>query len=180
MITKAVLARGVGIIILVALSWRILACGLGDSYPGPVLDTLDWANLVFHEAGHFIFPVFGEFMQALGGSLMQLLIPVICTVHFWKRHEPAASSVTLFWTGESITHVAVYVADAQRMELALTGDIHDWNYILGKLNLLNQSEFLGQLAFFLGIATIVVALFVLAIDLIRICKRATVRNTEWT
>src|SRR3954462_1087916 len=35
-------------------------------------------NLVFHESGHIIFSPFGEFMTVLGGSLMQILIPLVC------------------------------------------------------------------------------------------------------
>src|SRR5574341_1460819 len=111
--SKALLARGAGIIVLIMLSWKILARGVEDSYSGPVLEILDWANLVFHEAGHFIFPVLGEFMQALGGSLMQLIIPIICTIHFWTHRQRAASFVTLFWTGENLTHIAVYISDAE-------------------------------------------------------------------
>ena len=55
-----------------------------------LLAPLDWAmnsfvhliNLVFHEAGHIIFSPFGEFMTILGGSLMQVLIPLICAAAF--------------------------------------------------------------------------------------------------
>jgi hypothetical protein len=32
-------------------------------------------NLPFHEAGHLIFSVLGDFLRVLGGTLGQLLIP---------------------------------------------------------------------------------------------------------
>ena len=35
-------------------------------------------NLLFHEAGHIIFSPFGQFMTMLGGSLMQVLVPIVC------------------------------------------------------------------------------------------------------
>ena len=35
-------------------------------------------NLPFHEAGHLIFRPFGRFMTSLGGSLSQLIIPLLC------------------------------------------------------------------------------------------------------
>ncbi len=165
--SKAVLARCFGIVILLALFWKVLTRGFTDLPSGIILDTLDWANLTFHEAGHFVFPIFGEFMDALAGSLMQVAIPVICTFHFLRHRQWAACSVTLFWTGESITHVAVYIADAQRMKLPLTGEIHDWNYILGTLNRLDQADFLGRAVFLAGAGTMFCAVVVLALDLIR-------------
>jgi len=39
-------------------------------------------NLVFHEAGHVIFRIFGNFMMILGGSLAQLLMPLIVMLAF--------------------------------------------------------------------------------------------------
>ena len=37
---------------------------------------LDWLNLPMHEAGHTVFVLFGEFIQFLGGTLMQLAVPI--------------------------------------------------------------------------------------------------------
>jgi len=36
---------------------------------------IDNANLIIHEAGHFFFSFFGEFIHAAGGTLMQILFP---------------------------------------------------------------------------------------------------------
>ena len=44
-------------------------------------------DLVFHEAGHIIFSPFGSFMMSLGGSLTQLLIPLVCAVEFVRRDD---------------------------------------------------------------------------------------------
>ena len=38
--------------------------------------------LVFHEAGHVIFSVFGRFMAVAGGTLLQLLVPLALMVAF--------------------------------------------------------------------------------------------------
>jgi hypothetical protein len=130
---------------------------------------LDGANFIFHEAGHALFLFFGEFLRILGGSLTQVAIPVMCTGYFVRHHQPAASAVTLFWTGESITHVAIYIADARVMVLPLHGGesvIHDWNYLLGRLNLVNHAESLGRLTFALGVIAILSALGLLAVDLV--------------
>jgi hypothetical protein len=128
---------------------------------------LDGANLIFHEAGHVLFLPFGEFLQYLGGSLTQVAIPVICAIYFFLHDQRSALAVTLFWTGESISNVAIYIADARRLELPLIGGDHDWNYLLDHLNLLSQAESIGRLAFVLGVILILGSLVTLISDFIR-------------
>lgn len=162
--------RGVGLAVLSVLSWQVLARGVSYSSPGPVLGILDIANFVFHEAGHVLFAFFGDFLRIVGGSLTEVAIPVICTGYFVRQHQLAASAVTLFWTGESITKVAIYIADARAMALPLHGGddvIHDWNYLLGRLHLVNQSEILGRLVFAVGMMAILSALGLLTADLLQ-------------
>lgn len=176
MVFAPVLGRGIGLAILLFLSWQLLARGITISTPGIVLGILDGANLIFHEAGHILFLFFGEFLQALGGSLTQVAIPALCTAYFLLHHQPSAAAATLFWTGESITHVAVYVADARLMRLPLLGGdeaIHDWNYLLGRLNLVNHSEILGRLAFGVGLMIILAALGLLAAGFVRSWTQAS-------
>ena len=74
----AVLARAAGLLALLVLLVMILARGLALSGNG-VLGFIHLIDLVFHEAGHPIFGVFGRFMGVLGGSLNQVLVPVVCT-----------------------------------------------------------------------------------------------------
>jgi hypothetical protein len=168
-----VLARGFGLGVLLLLSWKVIARGITFESQGFLLAILDGANLIFHEAGHVLFSPFGDFLQYLGGSLMQILIPAICGAYFWLHQQRSASAVTLFWTGESLTNVAIYVADARRMELPLIGGDHDWNYLLGRLNLLNQAESLGRFVFVLGVITILFSLGFLTADLARSWKQET-------
>ncbi len=167
--TASLVGRGVGLAVLSGLSWQVLTRGVSFSSPGPILGILDGANFIFHEAGHVLFSFFGEFLQILGGSLTQVAIPVMCTGYFARQHQAAAAAVTLLWTGESITHVAIYIADARVMGLPLHGGegvIHDWNYLLGQLNLVNHAESLGRLAFAVGAVAILSALGLLAIDFV--------------
>ena len=151
------------------LSWQVLARGVSFSSPGFVLGILDAANFIFHEAGHVLLAFLGEFLGVLGGSLTQVAIPVMCAGYFVWHHQPAAFAVALFWTGESITNVAIYIADARVMALPLHGGesvIHDWNYLLGRLNLVNHAESLGRIAFAVGVIVILSALGLLAVDLV--------------
>lgn len=167
----AKIGRGIGFGVLLILSWKVIARGITIESQGFLLAILDGANLIFHEAGHVLFSPFGDFLQYLGGSLVQVLIPAVCAVYFWVHQQRSGSAVTLFWTGESITNVAIYVADARRMELPLIGGDHDWNYLLGRLNLLNQAESLGRFVFVLGVITILFSLGLLTADLARSWKQ---------
>jgi hypothetical protein len=165
----AVLARAAGLLVLSALTLAILGRGLTLS-SGGVLWFIHLVDLVFHEAGHPIFGLFGRFMGALGGSLNQVLIPAVCTGSFLWRGQLAAAAVTLFWTGESLVDVAIYVADGRDMKLPLLAEglTHDWNWILSELSLRNQAEPIGRAVFGLGVLVLLAALALLAYDLLRV------------
>ena len=173
-----VAGRGVGLLILVVLTWKVLAQGLSFQ-GGDVLSFIHGIDLVFHEAGHVIFGFFGEFIAVAGGSLMQVLIPVITTVAFLRTRQWASAAVTLFWTGQSVTDVAIYAADgrARALPLLAEGMIHDWHYILGRLGLLQSAETVGRLIFILGASTMFAALVLLGLDTLR-CWNAPASSAE--
>ncbi len=83
--------------------------------------------------------------------------------------------MALFWTGESVTDVAIYMADAKKRMLPLLGGDptgHDWHYLLGQLGLLNWAAWLGRLTFGLGMVIITIALSILANETYRAWQRA--------
>ena len=119
---------------------------------------LDRVDLVFHEAGHLIFGVFGEFIGILGGSLMQVLIPAIVTGYFIRYNQQWSGMVTLFWVGQSLFNVSVYVKDARAQALPLLGGedvLHDWNWLLAKLHLLRWDQAIGALIYMAGLLAVV-------------------------
>jgi hypothetical protein len=164
-----VLARAAGLLVLVALTVVILGRGLTSPPSGIVLGLVHYVDLVFHEAGHLIFGVFGQFMGALGGSLNQVLMPAICTGYFLWHRQPAAASVALFWTGENLVDVAIYAADGRDMKLPLLAEglTHDWNWILSELSLRDRADAVGRAVFALGVLVLLAALALLALDLLR-------------
>lgn len=117
---------------------------------------LDNVDLVPHEAGHMLFSWFGEFIMVLGGTMGQLFVPVAVVVYFYLRREMFSTSVVIFWLGQNFINVSRYVKDAQGMEMPLVsmggGDsIHDWNYILTKVNLLRHDQVIGNAVLGLGL-----------------------------
>jgi len=118
---------------------------------------LDRVDLVFHEAGHVFFGLLGEFVGILGGSLMQVLIPAAIVAYFVWHRQPYSAAVTLFWVAQSLFNVSVYAKDARAQDLPLLGGedtLHDWNYILGRLNLLRWDQALGNVIYTVGLVTL--------------------------
>lgn len=116
---------------------------------------LDWINLVMHEAGHTAFGYCGEFLHFLGGTIFQLAVPALIAGYFIREGKAAGVQFGLFWLGESLLNVSMYVADARALALPLLGGEHDWNYLLGRMGLLNQDKLIA--AFFVVAAAVVFA-----------------------
>jgi hypothetical protein len=125
-------------------------------------------NLPFHEAGHVLFRPFGEFVTSLGGTLGQLLMPLICLVVLLARsHDPFGASVALWWLGENFLDIAPYINDARAGKLPLVGGnfghsapygFHDWEFILNESGLLHADNNLASLSHFTGSVIMLLAL----------------------
>jgi len=87
-----------------------------------LLNTMHAINLVFHEAGHLLFGFLGEFITVLGGTMLQLIVPMVFTVYFilW-RQDSFAATATFWWFGENFLDIAPYIYDAPDLNLILLG-----------------------------------------------------------
>ena len=113
---------------------------------------LDYVNLPFHEFGHIFFRPFGETMQFLGGTISQLIWPFVVMVYFIMKREGLSASFGLFWFGENFLNISKYIADARSMRLPLVGGgIHDWNFLLGKWNVLRYDHSAAGIIFSAGV-----------------------------
>jgi hypothetical protein len=120
---------------------------------------IDGVNLVIHEAGHLFFSPFGEFTMIAGGSLFQVIMPALFVGYFLYQRQLYSAALVLFWVGESVLNVSVYAGDAVALQLPLLGgegSMHDWNYMLGSLNLLDSTTQVAGAIRLLG--TIIIAL----------------------
>jgi hypothetical protein len=109
---------------------------------------LDHVDLAIHEAGHVVFAPFGEFMGIAGGSLLQVVVPLAFVAHFAMRDDRFSAAVVLLWVAQSLFNLATYVGDARARLLPLVGGpdvIHDWEWILLRLRLLDQDRVLAGL-----------------------------------
>ena len=127
---------------------------------------LHFPNLIFHEAGHVLFIPFGRFMTILGGSLMQLIVPGVVYLQFLFQKDKFAASVGLWWLGQNFLDIAPYVEDAKEQKLPLiTGGTgketgaHDWNNLLGDLNLIDQCYTIANIIHIIGCIIILYSLY---------------------
>jgi hypothetical protein len=102
-------------------------------------------SIPFHEAGHIFFSPLGDLMTSLGGSLTQVLVPVVCMVAFLTTSPNMfGAGVMAWWAGENLMDVAMYINDARSLQLVLIGgqtgaevEGHDWEHILMLTNALH-------------------------------------------
>ncbi|HEX6324870.1 MAG TPA: hypothetical protein VFZ36_14170, partial [Vicinamibacterales bacterium] len=122
-------------------------------------------NLVFHEAGHVIFGFLGRFMSVLGGSLLQVAVPLIIAVASLRQGDRFGAAVGIWWAGQNLLDLAPYIADARRLQMVLLGgrtgaevEGHDWEYLLTELGWLHLDQTLGMAAHRLGLLVMAGAL----------------------
>lgn len=115
---------------------------------------IDHANLVFHEAGHMFFSWFGHTLMILGGTLGELLVPLMVGIYFGLRRETAGAAFAGFWFFENFLYIGTYMADARAEALPLVGTgetlDHDWNILFSQWGVLLHDTGIGATTRWLG------------------------------
>jgi hypothetical protein len=115
---------------------------------------LDGADLLFHEAGHPLFSIFGwRFLAILGGTLGQLAFPLAAAVIFARRRETVSFAVAMTWVGFNLVNIGTYAGDGEARLLPLVGadrDGHDWWNMLGALGIRGSAPGIGRFIRFWG------------------------------
>lgn len=156
---------------LIVWTWRFASAPMGTVVMGSILHL---PNLVFHEAGHVLFGVFGRFIGVLGGSLFQFILPLALAGVFLRQRDPFGAVVCTWWAGQNLLDVAPYIADARALQLVLLGgktgaevEGHDWEYLLTEMGWLHLDRTLGLAAHRVGLVMMIGALVWGAIFLAR-------------
>ena len=142
--------------VLIAQDYRVGEIGSSFLH-GPLL--------LFHEAGHVVFSIFGEWVGVLGGTLAQLLLPAVIVVAFlWKNRDPFGAALGLWLLGVSLLDVAPYMYDALQPQLTLlNGNVgeaggHDWIVLFESMGLRPRAQLLGAATHKLGALVLLLAL----------------------
>jgi hypothetical protein len=135
-------ARLLFLLLLARWTWLFLVWPMRQDVIGASF--LHVISIPFHEAGHMLFLPFGDFLTAVGGSLAQVLVPVVCWIAFATTSpNPFGRAVMCWWAGQNLLDVAMYIDDSRSLSLVLLGGYtgaevegHDWERILGVTGLL--------------------------------------------
>jgi hypothetical protein len=108
-------------------------------------------SLYIHEAGHFIWSIFGREVGILGGGLNQIAICVFALIVL-LRSGLHTLLYTLFWLGFNFVDVAIYMADApyRRLPLIAKGLIHDWYYLSLHWGIMEDITFYAMVVYYIG------------------------------
>jgi len=102
---------------------------------------LDHVILVIHEGGHFFFGWFGETLGILGGTLGELLVPLLIAAYFVWHRQTAGVAFASFWCFENFLYIATYMADARTVALPLVGGgEHDWELLFAQWGVLQHDR----------------------------------------
>jgi hypothetical protein len=105
---------------------------------------IDYVNLIIHEGGHFFFSWFGYTITILGGTLAELIVPLLCALYFFRIRDSAAVAFSGFGFFENFLYSGTYMADARTQALELVGSgEHDWEILFGQWGLLLQDQRIG-------------------------------------
>ncbi len=119
---------------------------------------IDNINLPVHEAGHLLFGPLGDTLGLLGGTLLQLLLPLAFASYFTAQRDEHAASIAIWWVGQNFVNVSTYMADALPMDLPLVGGgEHDWNLLFSQWDVLSHSLQYAQLVRGFGFLVMLVA-----------------------
>jgi hypothetical protein len=102
--------------------------------------------ILFHEAGHVVFAPFGEALRVAGGTLGQLLIPLICAIALFRRNDRFGAAICLAWMSLSLIDAGVYAYDAADPILPLIGggtgadSFHDFVFLFDRYGQLEHAH----------------------------------------
>lgn len=120
---------------------------------------LDSLDLAIHETGHLVFGPFGELIGYFGGTLMQLIVPLVFAGYFFRKGDRHAATVALWWLAQNCWNISVYVSDARAQELTLVGGgEHDWTYLLDRFDLLEKDLAIGRAIHLVGVVLYILSI----------------------
>src|SRR2546430_604907 len=112
---------------------------------------VDYVNLIIHEGGHFFFSWFGNTIMILGGTIGELLVPLLCAFSFFCQRETTGFAFSTYWLFENFPYIGTYMADARSAALPLVGsEESDWTILFGQCGLLAEDQKIGAIMRTLG------------------------------
>lgn len=120
-------------------------------------------DFFLHEMAHIVTAFLPQVLTAAAGSLSEMLLGILLVYGAFKTRCYFASLLCALWLMLAFQSAGQYMADARAQQLPLvslggelsgsTTVIHDWNFVFGKLHILNLDTFIGDTVRGIGILT---------------------------
>ena len=110
--------------------------------------------LFIHEGGHMLFFFFGQTMMSLGGSFWQIVFPLLSFVIAVRQKSHVIAPFALFWVGENMMDVSLYMRDAPLRRLPLLGGHksgHDWWNLFRTWDMMDSADGIADFMYFFGV-----------------------------
>lgn len=105
----------------------------------------DFVNLMIHEAGHVLFSWAGHTIMLLGGTLAELIVPLVCAVGFLFQRQIYGFAFSVLWFFENFLYIGAYMADARTSALPLVNsDESDWTLLFTQWNVILYDQKIGN------------------------------------
>lgn len=166
------------------LFFNLLRFQLGEPSPTFVVTVMQSLNFFLHEMSHLFMSFAPNIITAMAGSGSELLLGLGLIIGAFLTRCYFASVFCFLWFMLSTQATADYMADARSQNMSLVsfggGDpVHDWNFIFGKLGLLEQDQLIAGIVRGIGIVLAVAALLFTAYLMIRMAQaRADKKHAE--
>lgn len=108
-----------------------------------------WFSIGIHQWGHWMFQLGGDLLAISGGTILQILFPMVLLGIAIYRKKYFSFAYYLSWFGTCLLSVGTYMTDARFQGLAtlISGDgpkeVHDWQFLAGKMGFLMSSSYIG-------------------------------------
>jgi hypothetical protein len=146
-----------------------------------LLSGLYFIEFGVHEASHLIVFFLPSIIVSMAGSIGEIGFACLIFIAALKERSYFASVFAGLWIMLAMNSVGRYIADARSQLLPIIGPgevvRHDWNYILGQLNLLNHDITIGSAVRSIGdIIGLLVLVFGLWLLVVKINKKILTKN----
>jgi hypothetical protein len=127
-------------------------------------------TLVLHEIGHVLFSQLGRTLEILGGTIVQLAVPLGVALYLLLRQRDwFGLGVGGSWLAFSTWEWGTYLYDANKDELALVGfsdaPQHDWGTLLTEWRVLNHTDTIAAAIRLLATVTWLAAMILVCVTL---------------
>jgi hypothetical protein len=119
---------------------------------------LNCVNIAVHETGHVLFAQSGGTLALLGGTLLQLLLPLALAMHFTMRRDEHAASVCVWWIGQNLIVIGSMMAGTTDLALPdpWRGE-QEWHLLFGQWDVILFAMQYAQLTRGLGVLVMLVS-----------------------